>query len=74
MDNFLACLIYKVYYKEVNELTTKENNMTTKKIYEDIQVLAMENMTEDGVHHDDYPDHEGEYIEEILKELNKINN
>ena len=47
--------------------------MTTNKIYEDIQVLAMENMTEDGIHHDDYPDHEGEYIEEILKELTKIN-
>ena len=47
--------------------------MTTNKIYEYIQELAMENMTEDGIHHDDYPDYEGEYIEEILKELTKIN-
>ena len=47
--------------------------MTYTKIYEDIQVLAMENMTEDGIHHDDWPDHEGEYIGDILKELTNIN-
>jgi len=62
-----------VYCLQVKELTNNKSTMTTTKIYEDIQVLAMENMTEDGIHHDDYPDHEGEYIEEILKELTKIN-
>jgi len=47
--------------------------MTTKEIFENIQVLAMEDMTEDGIHHDDFPDHEGEYIESIIKRLKEIN-
>lgn len=45
--------------------------MTISKILENIKELAMENMTEDGIHHDDYPDHEGEYEAEILKDLIK---
>ena len=47
--------------------------MTLAKIFTDIEELAAENMTEDGIHHDDWPDHEGEYIENIIKDLTEIN-
>ena len=36
---------------------------------ENIEVLAMDRMTEDGIHHDDFPDREAEYIAEILEYL-----
>ena len=48
--------------------------MTLAKIFTDIQDLAAENMTEDGIHHDDWSDHEGEYIENIIKDLTETNN
>ena len=41
--------------------------MTLAKIFTDIQDLAAENM-------DDWSDHEGEYIENIIKDLTEINN
>lgn len=34
-----------------------------------IEELAAENMTEDGIHHDDWTDHEGEYIHAILDDI-----
>jgi len=43
--------------------------MNLKTIMENIEVLAMEDMTEDGIHHDDFPDRESEYIAERLKQL-----
>ena len=43
--------------------------MTIKKILEAIEELAMEDMTEDGIHHDDFPDKEAEYKMEIIKQL-----
>jgi len=45
--------------------------MTTNKIIESIEELAAENMTEDGIHHDDWADRSWEYELEILKDLNK---
>lgn len=39
-----------------------------------IEELAMENMIEDGIHKDDMPDHEGEYIKSIVDKLSEINN
>ena len=43
--------------------------MTLKEIINNIEVLAMENMTEDGIHHDDFPDHQDDYENNILEEL-----
>ena len=43
--------------------------MTTKTIIENIEVLASENMTEDGIHHDDWGDREAEYIHDIITGL-----
>lgn len=40
-----------------------------KKIMEEIEVLASENMTEDGIHHDDWSDREHEYIHDILETI-----
>lgn len=40
---------------------------------ENLRELASENMTEGGIHHDDWPDQEHEYIDEILKELAEMN-
>jgi len=36
---------------------------------ENIEVLAMDRMTEDGIHHDDFPDRQDEYVGRILKDL-----
>jgi len=47
--------------------------MTLVKIFESIEELAGENMTENGIHHDDWSDHEGEYIADIIKDLKEIN-
>lgn len=47
--------------------------MEIKTIFENIETLAGENMTEAGIHHDDWPDYEAEYIDEIIKELTNIN-
>lgn len=44
-----------------------------KTIFENIQQLAMHRMTEDGIHHDDYPDHEHIYIDRIIEELKGMN-
>ena len=40
-----------------------------KKIIEEIEVLAMEMMTEDNVHKDDMPDFRLEYIDKVIKEI-----
>jgi len=48
--------------------------MTISKIQEAIVELAMEDMTEDGIHHDDFPDREAEYIVDILERLLEVNN
>jgi len=50
------------------------NNMNIKTIMENITDLAMEDMTEDGIHHDDFPDHEAEYKVAILKTLSDLIN
>jgi len=47
--------------------------MNTKTIYENLEELAMENMTEDGIHHDDFPDRQSEYIDQIIVDLKTIN-
>jgi len=47
--------------------------MNIKTIQENIVELAMEEMTEDGIHHDDFPDRESEYVAEIVKDLLEIN-
>ena len=47
--------------------------MNIKTIRENIVDLAMEEMTEDGIHHDDFPDRESEYVAEIVKDLLEIN-
>ena len=47
--------------------------MNIKTIQENIVDLAMEEMTEDGIHHDDFPDRESEYVAEIVKDLLEIN-
>ena len=47
--------------------------MNIKTIQENIVDLAMEEMTEDGIHHDDFPDRESEYVAEIVKDLLGIN-
>jgi len=47
--------------------------MTIKQIHEAIQTLASENMTEDGIHHDDFPDRQSEYIDQIIVDLKTIN-
>jgi len=47
--------------------------MNTKTIYKNLEELAMENMTEDGIHHDDFPDRQAEYIDQIIEELKTIN-
>ena len=43
--------------------------MTIKQIHEAIQTLASENMTEDGIHHDDWCDREFEYTDSIVRQL-----
>jgi len=43
-----------------------------KEIIEQIQVLAMDRMTEDGIHHDDFPDREADYAYDILEELGEV--
>ena len=43
--------------------------MNIKTIKENIVDLAMEEMTEDGIHHDDFPDREFEYTDTIVKDL-----
>ena len=43
--------------------------MKIKTIEENIVDLAMEEMTEDGIHHDDFPDREFEYTDTIVKDL-----
>ena len=47
--------------------------MNIKTIQENIVELAMEEMTEDNIHHDDFPDRESEYVAEIVKDLLEIN-
>ena len=47
--------------------------MTIAKIFESIEELAAENMTEDGIHHDDWSDHVEYYIYEIIKDIRQIN-
>ena len=46
--------------------------MDIKTILENIETLAGEDMTEDGIHHDDWPNHDGEYQSEILKRLVEV--
>ena len=43
--------------------------MNFKTINENILDLAMQEMTEDGIHHDDFPDRQDEYVGRILKDL-----
>ena len=43
--------------------------MNIKTIKENIVELAMEDMTEDGIHHDDFPDREFEYTDRIIRQL-----
>ena len=43
--------------------------MNIKTIEENIVDLAMEEMTEDGIHHDDFPDREFEYTDPIVRQL-----
>jgi hypothetical protein len=43
--------------------------MNLKTIIENIQDLAMEDMTEDGIHHDDFPDREAEYQLDIVTKI-----
>ena len=45
--------------------------MDIKTIKENIVELAMEEMTEDGIHHDDFPNREFEYTDPIVKQLVK---
>ena len=45
--------------------------MDLKTIKENIVELAMEEMTEDGIHHDDFPNREFEYTDPIVKQLVK---
>ena len=47
--------------------------MTIKKIFELIREVANDQMTEDGIHHDDWSDLEREYISEIINNLKKSN-
>ncbi len=48
--------------------------MTLNKILEAIEQLAMEDMTEDGIHHDSFPDYQGDYEREILERLTEVIN
>jgi len=43
--------------------------MSIKKIIEKIEELAMEDMTEDGIHHDDFGDADAEYIHDTITSL-----
>ena len=43
--------------------------MQIKTIIEDIQILACNEMSEDGIHKDDMPNREHEYIHDIIKQL-----
>jgi len=43
--------------------------MNIKTIMENIVELASENMTEDGIHHDDWPDREHDFVEYVMDEL-----
>lgn len=47
--------------------------MTIKTIQQAIEELAAEDMTEDGIHHDYWTDHEGEYIADIIDRLLEVN-
>ena len=47
--------------------------MNIKTIQQAIELLAAEEMTEDGIHHDNFPDREGPYVREIIRELASIN-
>ena len=47
------------------------NNMNIKTIIENIEMLACDEMSENGIHHDDMPDHEGDAVFEILETLAK---
>ena len=47
--------------------------MNIKTIQENIVELAMEEMTEDGIHHDYFPDKESRYVAKIVKYLLEIN-
>lgn len=47
--------------------------MNLKTIFENLETLAGENMTEAGIHHDDWPNYEAEYIDEIINELKEMN-
>jgi len=47
--------------------------MNIKTIQDNIVELAAEDMTEDGIHHDDWTDHEGKYIADILERLLEVN-
>ena len=47
--------------------------MTLSQIYGNLQELAGEDMTEDGIDTDYWCDHEAEYIAGYLEELTKMN-
>ena len=46
--------------------------MTIKTIQQAVEQLACEDMTEDGIHHDDWADHEQVYQTNILNKLADI--
>ena len=46
--------------------------MTIKTIMENIEELAMEDMTEDGIHKDDMPDHDQVYKTDVLNRLSDL--
>lgn len=48
--------------------------MDIKTIYKNIETLAGQYMTEAKIHHDDWSDHEVEYIDNIIMELQEIVN
>jgi hypothetical protein len=43
--------------------------MNIESITENIKGLAMDEMTENGIHHDDFPDRCWEYELEIIKQI-----
>ena len=59
--------------EELFEVVNKViSNMTIKTIIENMEELAMEDMTEDGIHHNDFPDHEAYYQNNILKKITEL--